>query len=126
MTVRAAKLGYKIAEVPIEYRERIGRSKLRPFKDGIEMLIALVSVTWTETSILVKTIMMPSLLFILIGLLTGAVSVYEKIRLGLISHEYYPVLTTFLILVGVQLISLALIIDYMTKKLDRIEERLLK
>lgn len=37
MTVRAAKLGYKIAEIPIEYRARVGTSKLHPIRDGLKM-----------------------------------------------------------------------------------------
>ncbi|ABK14860.1 glycosyltransferase family 2 protein [Methanothrix thermoacetophila] len=126
MTVRAAKLGYKIIEIPIEYRPRVGRSKLNPIKDGARMMVALISVAYTETSLLSKMILVPSLIFILIGLYTGSVSIYEKLYSGVIYHEFYPLLTAFLILVGVQLISLGLIVDYLTKKLDRIEERLVK
>lgn len=124
MTVRAAKLGYKIVEIPIEYRERVGKSKLRPLQDGARMFSALISVAYSETSLLSKMMLMPSLIFIFIGLLTGFISVYEKLQFGVVSHEYYPLFTAFLILVGVQLISLALIVDFVTKKLDRIEERL--
>lgn len=126
MTVRAAKLGYKIVEIPIEYRPRVGRSKLNPIKDGARMMMALFSVAYSETSLLSKMILLPSMIFILIGLFTGVVSIYEKLQFGLIYHEFYPILTAFLILVGVQLISLGLIVDYLTKKLDRIEERLVK
>jgi len=124
MTVRAAKLGYKIVEIPIEYRERVGKSKLNPIKDGLGMLMALFSVAYTETSLLSKMILLPSIIFIFMGLITGFISVYEKVQFGVISHGYYPIFTTFSILVGVQLISLGLIIDYLTKKLDRIEEHL--
>ena len=64
MTVRAAKLGYKIVEIPIEYRERVGKSKLNPMKDGARMLTALLSVAYSETSLLSKMILLPSLIFI--------------------------------------------------------------
>lgn len=124
MTVRAAKLGYKIVEIPIEYRQRVGKSKLRPVKDGIRMLSALFSVAYSESSLLSKMILLPSMIFILIGLTTGLITVYEKVASGVITNEYYPIFTAFLILVGVQLISIGLIVDYLTKKLDRIEERL--
>jgi len=124
MTVRAAKLGYKIVEIPIEYRERVGKSKLNPIKDGARMLTALLSVAYTETSLLSKMILLPSMAFIFIGMLTGFISIYEKVQYGVISHEFYPIATAFLILMGVQLISLGLIVDYLTNKLDRIEERL--
>jgi glycosyltransferase involved in cell wall biosynthesis len=126
MTVRAAKLGYKIVEVPIEYRERVGKSKLRPIRDGFKMLVALLSVAFSETSLLAKMIMLPALIFIFVGLVTGLTAIYEQFALGGVIHSYYPILTTFLILIAIQLISIGLIIDYLTKKLDRIEERLLK
>ena len=126
MTVRAAKLGYKIVEIPIEYRERVGKSKLNPLKDGARMLTALLSVAYTETSLLSKMVLLPSIAFIFIGLITGFISIYEKVLYGVISHEFYPIFTAFLILVGIQLISLGLIVDYLTKKLDRIEEHLIR
>lgn len=126
MTVKVAKLGYRIVEIPIEYRKRVGQSKLRPIRDGIKMFFALGSIAFSETSLLAKMIMFPSLFLIFIGLITGLIAIYEKIVFGVLSHEYYPLLTTFLILVAIQLISVGLITDYLTKKLDRIEEKLLK
>jgi hypothetical protein len=38
MTARAVKEGYLVIEIPIEYYERVGKSKLHPFKDGYRML----------------------------------------------------------------------------------------
>jgi len=35
---KPAAMGYKVTEIPIEYRERIGAVKLNPIKGGIEML----------------------------------------------------------------------------------------
>ena len=90
------------------------------------MFFALCSIAFSETSLLAKMIMTPSLFFMLVGLITGFIAIYEKIVFGVLSHEYYPLLTTFLILIAIQLISIGLITDYLTKKLDRIEERLLK
>jgi len=124
MTVRAAKLGYNILEIPIEYRERVGKSKLRPVRDGIKMCRALISVAMSETSLLAKTIMLPSFFFIIIGLVTALFSIYEKLKFGVLSHEFYPLITVFFILIAIQLISIGLIIDYLTKKLDRIEEKI--
>jgi len=124
MTVRAAKLGYRIVEIPIEYRKRIGKSKLRRFRDGLKMFTSLFSVAVHETSLLAKMIIIPSLLFIFVGLIAGFISIYEKFKYGILKHEYYPLITTFLILVAIQLISISLIIDYLAKKLDRIEYEL--
>lgn len=38
LTTLAAKSGYKIVELPITYVERIGRSKLKSFRDGAKFL----------------------------------------------------------------------------------------
>ena len=72
MTVRAAKLGYKIVEIPIEYRERVGRSKLRPLQDGARMFSALFSVAYSETSLLSKMMLIPSMIFIFMGFLPAS------------------------------------------------------
>lgn len=124
MTVRAAKFGYNIVEIPIKYRERIGKSKLRPIRDGFKMLLALLSIAWHETSLIAKTIMFPSFFFILTGLVFGAIAIYERLKFYNLIHGYYPLLAVFLILVAIQLISIGLIVDYLTKKLDRIEEKI--
>lgn len=122
MSVRAAKLGYKIVEVPIVLRERIGKSKLNPFADGLKMLFALMQITYSETSILAKTIMLPSIIFVLMGLFFGFSSVIDYLIYGAPKHPYYPLLTVLGSILGIQLFSLGLIIDNLTKKLVRIEE----
>jgi len=38
MTARSVREGYSVVEIPIEYYERVGTSKLHPFKDGYRML----------------------------------------------------------------------------------------
>ena len=124
MTVRAAKLGYIISEVPIDYRERVGTSKLHPVRDGYRMLRALLSIAWHETSPLAKMISVPGLLLLLGGLIIGLVSLEERINNYYLIHEYYPLISVFLMLFGVQLTSIGLIIDYLSKKLDRLEERI--
>ena len=122
MTVRAAKLGYKITEIPIKYRKRIGKSKLRPVRDGAKMLFSLVNVAYHQTSLLARMIMMPSLLIASVGFFFGIWSIYQFLKIGA-PRPYYPLISTSMILVGIQLFSLGLIIDNLTKKLSRIEEK---
>ena len=124
MTVRAAKLGYKIVEIPIEYRNRVGTSKLRPIRDGAKMFRGLMSVAYHETSLIAKTIMMPSVFFIIFSAYFGIISLYEKVMFGVLEHGYYPLLTVLFIFIAMQLLSIGFIMDYLTKKLDRIEEKL--
>lgn len=124
MTMRAAKLGYNIVEIPIEYRERIGYSKLKPIRDGIKMFRGLISIAWDETSFIAKTILVTSLFFISIGLVFGLISIYEKIMFGVLSHGYYPLIAVLFILISIQICSFGIIIDYLFKKLERIEEKI--
>lgn len=124
MTVRAAKLGYLISEVPIEYRERVGTSKLHPIRDGYRMFRALLSIAWHETSPLAKMISVPGLFVLFIGLVFTMFTIMDYFLNYYLEHEYYPLIAVFSSLIGLQLISLGLIIDYMTKKLDRIEEQI--
>ena len=124
MTVRAAKRGYRVTEIPIEYRKRVGTSKLRPIHDGVKMFQALISIAWHESTIIGKVIMIPSLLFLLMGLGFGAMSIYERFTAYNLIHAYYPLIAVFLILFGIQLISIGFIVDYLINKLDRIEERM--
>lgn len=42
MTIKALKKGFKVTEVPIEYSERLGRSKLNPLKDGFHFLKVII------------------------------------------------------------------------------------
>jgi glycosyltransferase involved in cell wall biosynthesis len=126
MTVRAAKLGYIIVEIPIQYRERVGNSKLHPVRDGFRMFQVLLSIAWYETSPLAKMISVPGVLFIITGMLFGIYSIYERISYYYLTHEFYPLISGILVLFGLQLTSIGLIIDYISKKMDRIEERLIK
>lgn len=124
MTIKTAKLGYKISEVPITYRERIGKSKLRPIKDGYKMLKAIFDIVISETSTLAKVVMFPSIIFLLIGIGFGSISMIEKIKAGVLTNEYFPILSALFILLAIQLFSMGVILDNLTKRLDRIEDKI--
>ena len=122
MTVKAAKHGYTVKEIPIDYRKRLGKSKLNPIIDGLKMSKALIVVLYKETSMLGKMVIMPSIISIVIGIVFGMISLLDFFRYGA-PRPFYPILTTLLILVGVQLFSVGLLIDNLTKKLSRIDEK---
>ncbi len=42
MTTRALRAGCAVMEVPIEYYPRVGKTKLRPIKDGVRFLVGIV------------------------------------------------------------------------------------
>lgn len=123
MTVKAAKHGYKMVEIPINYRKRVGTSKLNPIKDGYKMGFALMRILIKETSMLAKVIMIPGGIVTFIGLVFGVISFHDFIQNGA-PRPFYPLITTLAMLIGIQLFSLGLIIDNMSKKILRIDEKL--
>ncbi len=122
MTMRAAKLGYSVVEVPIEYRKRVGKSKLHPIRDGFYMLKSIPSTIWHESTFLLKSVILVNILVFCLGLVFGLYSLYEKLSVGIISHQYYPLLSVVLILTAMQLMSFSLIMEFIINKLNKIEE----
>ncbi|BAI60311.1 putative glycosyltransferase [Methanocella paludicola SANAE] len=122
MTMRAAKLGYSVVEVPIEYRKRVGKSKLNPFRDGFRMLNSIPSTIWQESTFILKSVILINILLFCLGLLFGLYSIYEKLAVGVLSHEYYPLLAVVLILTAMQLMSFSLIMEFIVNKLNKIED----
>lgn len=124
MTVRAAKLGYKITEIPLEYRKRIGESKLSPLRDGYRMFLSIFQIMLSETSLRSKTILIPSVILFFIGFAFGLISLYDFFSYGRPIHPYYPLITVLFIIVGVQLFSIGLITDNMSKKIEFLMRKL--
>lgn len=124
MTMRAAKLGYDITEVPIEYRKRVGKSKLNPFKDGYNMLKSIPSIAWGESTMLFKSVLVINILLFIIGLAFGAYSIYDRLAHGILVHQYYPLIAVIFILVAFQFMSFSIIMDFIVNKLNKIDEKL--
>jgi glycosyltransferase involved in cell wall biosynthesis len=124
MTIKAAINGYKVEEVPIEYRKRIGQSKLNPLKDGLKMLLAIIRSGYSQMSIISKGFAIPGLLIVLVGILFMLFSIGEYLVSGTLTHQYYPLIFVFFALAGTQLITLAVFSDVQQKKLSRIERDL--
>jgi dolichol-phosphate hexosyltransferase len=124
MTMRAAKLGYKIRNVQIDYRVRVGTSKQKPLTDGYRMLKAIPTIFWEDSSTVLKVSIIINFALILVGSFFGIITLYDRIVHGDILHYYYPLITVLTIILAIQLISFTLLIDYVTNKLNRIEDKI--
>lgn len=124
MTIQAAKRGYKIKEIPIEYRERIGKSKLRPLRDGFLMFWSIVRVLISETTPISKVMLLPSIVLGIIGSYLGLSAVVTRVVSGSkLVNVYYPLVSVLCLVVAVQFFSLGIMMDYFSKKLDRIDDK---
>lgn len=124
MTVKASKLGYKIKEIPIEYRKRVGISKLRPVRDGYRMFSSIISILLGETSLIGKSLFFTSIVLFVVGVIFGIISLWERLTFVTLVHEYYPLISVFFVVIGIQLFSFGVLLDHVMKRFDRIEERL--
>ena len=112
MIVKVSKEGWRIANVPVNFYQRsAGESRL---------MSGPLSYAWRAWIIIIRTIRdydplkffgLPGIALTLAGLLLGAAILYKFAVIGIIGHTPAVILTTLLIMSGIQLLFLALMAD---------------
>ncbi len=126
MTLHALDKGFRITEIPIDYRDRPAgsESKLNTIKDGYFVLKTIFRVIKDYKPLTFFTIV-SSLLFVL-GLLAGIPVINEFIKTGYINKLPSAVLAVGLILSSGLLITCGLILDTIVRQhKENFEEKLL-
>ncbi len=103
MVVNAARAGLRIAEAPVDYRVRRGRSKLRTVPDGWRHLRFLLLYSPTQLYLVPGAALMAVGLVLLLALLPGPLVVS-----GRLFDIHLMVLGALLCLVGFQVVALGL------------------
>jgi glycosyltransferase involved in cell wall biosynthesis len=117
MIIEAQKEDLAITEVPIKYRNRVGRAKLYPFRDAFSILFTTVRLVRDYNPIV---IFLPiGLALILIGLGYGATILIEYATTGIVTRLAGAVLSVFLILTGLQITLFGLLADIILTNLRR-------
>lgn len=116
MIVKAAKEGWRIANVPINFYQRSsGESRL---------MSGPLSYAWRAWIIIIRTIRdydplkffgAPGFILIIAGIILGSAIIYKFAIVGMIGHTPAVILTALLIMSGLQLIFLALMADMKRK-----------
>jgi glycosyltransferase (TIGR04182 family) len=107
MAIESVKRGIRIKEVPIRYEKRRGKSKLNFVRDGSKIAYTLYVLARTHNPIFYFGII--GFLFIAVGFLSGIYVVLEWFE-G-ITHVPLAVLTSLLIISGVQFLIFGLFGD---------------
>ncbi len=120
LTVETLAKGFRIVEVPIHYRRRVGKTKLNPLKDGFK-------IGWTIYNLLIRFsparfFLLFGLLLIFLGLVVGVYVIYEWFKN--ISHDLLAILTTLLIISGLQIILFGVISDFVLRSNVQIRKEL--
>jgi len=116
MIAEITQVGGRLMELPISYSRRVGKSKLRPVRDGLQILSTMLRLARDYR---------PLFLFggagvtlVMSGVVVGLNSFYEWLKFGYVTHPPFVVLSSLMIVSGVQLLSFGLIAD-MIKSLRR-------
>jgi glycosyltransferase involved in cell wall biosynthesis len=117
MIIEAQKENLAITEVPIRYRNRVGRAKLYPFRDAFSILFTTIRLVRDYNPIV---IFLPiGLVLILIGLAYGTTILIEYTTTGIVTRLAGAVLSVFLILTGLQITLFGLLADIILTNLRR-------
>jgi hypothetical protein len=117
MIIEAQKENLAITEVPIRYRNRVGRAKLYPFRDAFGILFVTIHLFMDYNPIVV--LLSIGLALILIGLGYAATILVEYTSTGTVTRLAGVVLSVFLILAGVQSLCFGLLSDLILTNLQR-------
>jgi glycosyltransferase involved in cell wall biosynthesis len=104
IAIKAARMGLRVSDIPIEYGPRRGQAKLRGLRDGYAIFLTIVTML---------PLFAPTFAFVLPGFLLGAAGLITMALLygGDGSTNGY-VLAAFLGLTGVQLVFSGLALDF--------------
>ncbi|MFA7123836.1 MAG: glycosyltransferase family 2 protein [Candidatus Delongbacteria bacterium] len=113
-TLAIIKAGYNLKYCPIHARKRIGKSKIRIFRDGFRFLLIIIKIAMLFSPL--KVFLPVSLIFVLGGL---SHMFYKIILLG----ARYTQFSIFLISVGVIIFLIGLLSEQIsTLRYDKVEE----
>jgi glycosyl transferase family 2 len=106
MIVQAARRGYRINEIPIGYRQRVGESKLSTFRDGLRHLRMILLLAPQ------LVLRVPGLAILAVGLASMVAGVMSPAGVRIGSARWQPIFfSTILVVVGtVSLIAAAAIV----------------
>ncbi|TDA26780.1 MAG: TIGR04182 family glycosyltransferase [Archaeoglobi archaeon] len=107
ITVETLARGFRIVEVPISYRKREGKTKLRPLRDGFRIGKTIYELIGKYSP--ARYLYLFGIVFLIFGIITGLYVVYAWLRA--VSHYMLALLTVLFIVTGVQFVVFGLIAD---------------
>ena len=114
-TLSVIKSGYNLTYVPIDVEQRIGKSKIKLFRDGFRFLIIIMKIT---------TLFSPLKIFLPISFLFFFASLFHGVyKVFLLDTRYSP-LTVILFILSIVFFLIGLLSEQIsTLRFERVEER---
>lgn len=125
LTIKAAARGYRVVEVPVNLTSRPegSHSKINVLRDGLLVVNTILSLLRDYKPLTFFGSV--GLLTILLGLVPGAVVVYEFIETGLVPRLPSAVLAVGLVLSGMLLITVGLVLHTISRRSQETNQQLL-
>ncbi len=124
LTVKALARGYRIAEVSVRLTPRPegSFSKIRIVQDGFVILNSILSLVRDYKPL--TFFGAAGLIFILLGLIPGAIVIVEFLKTGLVPKLPSAVLAVGLVLSGMLLLVVGLVLHTITRRFQELEHQL--
>jgi glycosyltransferase involved in cell wall biosynthesis len=115
MSIHAIDKNWRIREVPIEYRDRPegSESKLSTFKDGIKVLMVILSLFKDYKPLVLFCFV--AALFMAIGLVLGVSVVVDFLNTGMVERFPTAILAVSLVIIGMLSLVCGLVLDTTVK-----------
>ncbi len=119
MITQAARARLRITEIPIEYRERVGESKLRTWPDGWRHLkfLLLAAPNWL--------FLIPGAVMLVVGLLVVVPLIFGPVQLGSFHMYLHPMFAgAVLVIIGFQLVQFGVLVRACIEPPEGVDDRL--
>ncbi|VUT27747.1 MAG: Glycosyltransferase AglJ [Candidatus Syntrophoarchaeum sp. GoM_oil] len=109
ITAESVKKGMRIVEVPITYKARSGKTKLKPIRDGGMIAFTIYKLLKTYNPLFYFGVI--GVLFFIMGAISGSYVVWEWLKTPRVEHIPLTIFTTLMIITGVQIIIFGMLSD---------------
>lgn len=121
LTIETLAKGFRIVEVPVTYKRRAGRTKLKPFRDGFRIALTIYELLKRYSP--GRYFYFFGLIMILLGIVLGVIVVYDWFRH--ITHYLLAILTALLIISGMQVLIFGVMSDFVFKSNTEVRKELI-
>ncbi len=122
LTVETLAKGFRIVEVPIKYKKRAGKTKLKPFRDGMRIALTIYELLRRYSP--GRYFYFIGILLILAGFVIGVKVVLDWLRH--ITHYLMATLTALLIVAGLQIMILGVLSDFVFRNNAQLRRELIE
>lgn len=122
MIVEGRYVGMKIIEARVSYKMRVGKTKLRPLRDGLRILGVIIRLTRDHEPLLFFGGI--GLIFSLAGITFGLSVFLEWLSTGTVIRIPTAILSSVLIITGIQIFMFGLLADMVRDVKDRVRSLL--